>query len=185
MMSFIESLRPPGVSIVISTSAAFRRVASARPSSTYVARTGSTSPSRLKSITNGRAACSSFAPSGAADNNRNTNTATAEPISYDNRRANTFSLMVLWLASFRSASAPAADALPHNLAQVLGRAPTPSSRAQASSAQDRFAPASYGPPPSRAAQVQLVALGLPPRACSYAGIPRPFLGVRRRRAGRL
>src|SRR5882672_11144168 len=160
MMSFIESLRPPGVSMVISTSAAFRRAASARPSSTYVARTGSTSPSRLKSITNGRAACSSLAPSGTADNNRNINAAITEPTGH-NRRANAFNLMVLWLASFRSASAPAADALPHNLAQVLGRAPTPSSRVQASSAQDKFAPASYGPPPSRAAQVQLVPLGLP------------------------
>src|ERR1700688_96898 len=51
IISFIESLSPPGVSMVISTSAACRCAAFASPSSIYVARIGSTSPLSFSSTT--------------------------------------------------------------------------------------------------------------------------------------
>src|SRR5207237_563465 len=52
-MSFIESLSPPGVSMVINTRDACRRAASWSPSWIYVARMGSTSPSSFNSSTTG------------------------------------------------------------------------------------------------------------------------------------
>src|SRR5215472_15142664 len=53
IISFIESLSPPGVSMVIKTREAWCWAASARPSSMYVARIGSTSPSSFNSWTEG------------------------------------------------------------------------------------------------------------------------------------
>src|SRR5580704_1106136 len=55
MMSCMESSRPPGVFMVIRTSAAWESLACAMPSSRYSARMGSISPSMLRTTTCGAA----------------------------------------------------------------------------------------------------------------------------------
>src|SRR5450631_2237101 len=184
MMCFIDSLSPPGVSMVINTSAAWRCAASTNPSSTYVARIGSTSPSIFNSSTTFEdcpfstvLAAASLEKIPTAANNTAHASATRPPNRAFRFSAHPKILVPSFMAKLLSAGqlppshpagVPAIASLPHNWEPASAPAPLQPAPARFFFAPGKLAPAWCAPPPIPAPPAPLVAPSPNRPACPVA-----------------